>query len=498
MRELISQKLLPLCKSVAVLLLLVKPVYGFPAAINSTLTSCLTESVDLDVARAQFPFEAQYYKDDVHPYNYNFNRTPKAVMYPYNAKEVAAIVSCALPFGLKVQARGGGHDLNNKALGKTNQSTIVVDLQNMKSIKLNENTGVASVGAGARLKDIVEALHTQGRRYMPHGASATVGIGGHAAIGGLGLHSRLVGTALDTMEAAEVVLANGTIANISNSNGADIFWAIRGAGASFGIVTEYAFQTSPEPEEVLNFEYVVASEEPAVLSEAFDVFQHIFANSTLDRRLSAISVIQKNRTTFSGAFFGPASEYSSYDLEKKIPGITNAAVYPALTWSEHMERLFAATGHLFPEQAFFDSLGTVIALDTMPSKKSVVETFQHMQTQDPGSENWFALVDVYGGAVNDVKTEATAFPHRNMAYIFAIYVTTDGVTTPVTNAYVDQAILTIQDFSPDKYSNYAGYGNLRTKHPQQAFWGPNLPRLNSIKLQVDPENVFSSMHGVEP
>ena len=141
----------------------------------------------------------------------------------------------------------------------------MVDLTHFSEVQV-DSMGLARVGPGNKLKDVAEKLHAANGRYMPHGSSPTVGIGGHATVGGLGLHSSLEGTALDTLQEAEVVLANGTVARASATENQDLFWAIRGAGASFGIVTEFTFQTKSEPKEVLNFAFTVASTDPASLS----------------------------------------------------------------------------------------------------------------------------------------------------------------------------------------------------------------------------------------
>ncbi|KAH7168163.1 hypothetical protein DER46DRAFT_657789 [Fusarium sp. MPI-SDFR-AT-0072] len=468
-----------------------------PNSIDS-LNRCLEKSIGNQDALAQFSFEPGFYERDVNLYNLNFNYTPVAILYPRTAKHVSAVVSCAAKHGRKVQARGGGHDLTNKALGHVD-GIVVVDLRNMKTVKLDLTSGLASVGGGATLGDISRALHSQGRRQMPHGASASVGIGGHATIGGLGMHSRLYGATLDVWREAEVVLANGTIVRASESKNSDVFWALRGAGASFGIVTEFTFQTYPEPQQVVNFRFTLTSKDSSKLANFFKIGQEIMrSDKALDRRFSTTAVVQKDTLTFSGAFFGPEDDYLKLNLKQRFAGAQNVTETFKLTWTEHLERLFEATEALFPHQEYFDSLGTAIDFATLPTNDTIDRLFQHLQTQGPGSDEWFGLLDYYGGALRDVETSATAFPHRDLAYLFAVYVVTQQPTTRKTNEYVDRAILEIQDHTPEGYLNYAGYGNLRTPTPQQTYWGPNLQRLERIKSVVDGKDVFSTPDGVKP
>jgi FAD/FMN-containing dehydrogenase len=361
-----------------------------------------------------------------------------------------------------------------------------------------DSTGLARVGPGNKLKDVAEKLHAANGRYMPHGSSPTVGIGGHATVGGLGLHSRLEGTTLDALQEAEVVLANGTIVRASSGDNPDLFWAIRGAGASFGIVTEFTFQTKPEPKEVLNFAFTIASTDPASLSVSFKAYHQITNDAQLDRRFSAAVVVTKNQLQITGAFFGPQSDFDRIDLEPRIPGITQRSVVAGLSWMEHMNRTFDSISSSFPAQSYFTAQDTCITRSTLPTNTSIDNMFQHIQTTDAGSDNWFVLIDLYGGAVGDVAADATALPHRDMAYFFTPYAITDSPTNQTTRNFIQKAVLEIQGNEPDRYLSYAGYTSLPSGFvPQEKYWGPNLARLQRIKPVVDPDDVFSTPYGVK-
>lgn len=359
-------------------------------------------------------------------------------------------------------------------------------------------TGLARVGPGNKLKDIAEKLHAAGGRYMPHGSSPTVGIGGHATVGGLGLHSRLEGTTLDALQEAEVVLANGTVARTSSTEHPDLFWAIRGAGASFGIVTQFTFQTKPEPKEILNFGFIVESTSPASLSASFKAYHQITNAIDLDRRFSAAVVISKDQLQINGAFFGPESDFNRIDLEARIPGITKRTVVAGLKWMEHMNRTFESIASIFPAQSYFGAQDTCITRSTLPSNTSIDNMFQHIQTADAGTNRWFVLVDLYGGAVDDVAVDATSLPHREMSYFFTPYAITDLPTNETTRTFIEKAVLEMQGNEPEKYLSYAGYTSLASGfEPQSKYWGPNLARLQKIKASVDPNDVYSTPYGVK-
>lgn len=371
-------------------------------------------------------------------------------------------------------------------------------MKNLNQVQVN-SAGVATIGAGNRLKDVCEKLHATGMRYMPHGSSPTVGIGGHATVGGLGYHSRLLGTSIDVMTGAEVVVANGTIVNASEKEHSDLFWAIRGAGASFGIVTSFNFQTEPEPDNVVNFSYTISSTSPANLSAAFKVYHHLTTQRSLDRRLSAVAIIRKDTLLISGAFFGSKSDYEGLDFGSQIPGITDRTLKTDSTWMEHMNATFKSISNIFPEQSYFYAKDTAVTYSALPSNSTIDTVFEYFQTADSGTDDWFVLIDLYGGATNDASAGAMSYPHRDPAYFFSLYARSHSETTITIHDFVENAILTYQDNKPERFLSYAGYTNLRIKgSPQKKYWGDNLSRLETIKAAVDPEDVFSTPQGVKP
>lgn len=101
--------------------------------------------------------------------------------------------------------------------------------------------------------------------------------------------------------------------------------------------------------------------------------------------------------------------------------------------------------------------------------------------------------------MNDVAAGATSYPHRDLAYFFALYARSGSETTGTIHDFVEKAVLTYQDNKPERFLSYAGYTNLRIKgSPQKQYWGANLSRLEGIKAVVDREDVFSTPQGVKP
>src|SRR5262245_40112749 len=167
---------------------------------------------------------------------------PQAVVLCRTAADVVEAIAFAGRSGIEVTARSGGHDF----AGRSSGPGIVLDLAAMHSLEVSD--GVATVGPGIRLGDLYAAL-AQHDVTIPAGCGATVGIGGQALGGGLGLLGRSRGLTSDQVVAEQVALADGRVVECDERHHEDLFWALRGAGAyGLGVVTRLTLHTLPEPE----------------------------------------------------------------------------------------------------------------------------------------------------------------------------------------------------------------------------------------------------------
>jgi FAD binding domain len=166
---------------------------------------------------------------------------PQAVVLCRTPADVVAAIAFAHRSGIAVTVRSGGHDF----AGRSSGPGIVLDLTAMHSLEVAD--GLASVGPGFRLGDLYAAL-AQHELSIPAGCGATVGIGGQALGGGLGLLGRSRGLTSDQVVAAQVVLADGRVVECDEQRHDDLFWALRGAGAyGLGVVTRLTLRTVAEP-----------------------------------------------------------------------------------------------------------------------------------------------------------------------------------------------------------------------------------------------------------
>src|SRR5262249_50269528 len=166
---------------------------------------------------------------------------PQAVVLCRTPEDVVEAIAFARRSGIEVAVRSGGHDF----AGRSSGPGMVLDLTPMHSLEVSD--GLATVGPGFRLGDLYAAL-AQHEVTIPGGCGATVGIGGQALGGGLGLLGRSWGLTSDHVAAARVVLADGRVVQCDEQRHEDLFWALRGAGAlGLGVVTRLTLRTVPEP-----------------------------------------------------------------------------------------------------------------------------------------------------------------------------------------------------------------------------------------------------------
>jgi FAD/FMN-containing dehydrogenase len=174
-------------------------------------------------------------------YNSDVDIRPALIARCLDAADVAAAVSYARARGLDVSVRGGGHNPAGFALV---EGGLVVDLTPQRWVRVDADTQLVQVGGGCTLADIDHATHAHGL-VVPSGTFGTTGIGGLALGGGIGHFTRKFGLTIDNLVDADVVLADGSIVKASETQNPDLFWAIRGGGGNFGVVTAFTFRAQP-------------------------------------------------------------------------------------------------------------------------------------------------------------------------------------------------------------------------------------------------------------
>ncbi|MCI0453585.1 MAG: FAD-binding oxidoreductase, partial [Candidatus Dadabacteria bacterium] len=180
-------------------------------------------------------------------WNAMINRRPAVIVQCAKADDVSHAIRLARRNGLEISIRGAGHNIAGNAVC---EGGMMIDFSNMKNVRVDAAKRRAYVEPGATLADFDEAVQKYGLA-TPVGINSTTGIAGLTLGGGFGWLTRKYGMTIDNLVSADVVTADGKKARASENEDADLFWAIRGGGGNFGVVTQFEFKLHPVGPEIL-------------------------------------------------------------------------------------------------------------------------------------------------------------------------------------------------------------------------------------------------------
>jgi len=444
------------------------------------------------------------------PWNLRCQPKPLVLAYANTAADVAAVVKLAAQYGIPVQPRSGGHSYASYSLGGTSGS-LVIDLAAMDKVVVDQTTWRATIGPGIRLKGVNEGLLKQGKRTIPHGVGLQVGMGGHATVGGQGPLARMYGLTLDQVVEMEVVIADGSIVQASATENPDLFWALRGAGASFGIVTSFTVITHPIPTSITHYSFQLTlgspddAATPTKLAALFMKWQEFISSPVVlaDRGFNSTVVIINWVLLIQGSRFGTKAELETSDvmilmnthfgnIDVKFRELDWAA--STVAWATDV--VYQITGSV-PIPMYMKSLS--VRKNKLLTQKTVTEWFEYLHKYAPGDSVWTVLCDLEGGAISDIANDTTAYAQRDSLFALTAYAIAALPFPDDVLAFLNGMMDTITNAMPDgNFGVYPGYVDPlipKSKWPTQ-YWGANYPRLLKIKEQYDPKHVFSNPQSV--
>lgn len=377
---------------------------------------------------------------------------------------------------------------------------VVVDLKYFQKFSMDPDTHIATIGAGTNLGDLQDRLLQAGGRAMTHGSCPQVGVGGHFTIGGLGLMSRQWGTALDHVLEAEVVLANSSIVTASNTQNEDIFWAVKGAAASFGIVTEFKVRTQEIPKGAVQYTYTFSQGDVLDKVNLFQAWQSIIAKPNITRNYSTELTIFQDGIVITGSFFGTREEFEEFEQQNNLPIQNTGNVAYITNWlallAHAAENYLVSIGGALLTSFYSKSLSFTV--DELFTEHGLVALFTYLDNAPKSSGNWWIIFDLEGGATNDVPMNATSYVHRDAVMWMQSYAVV-GFEPPAftTRRFLDLLHqVVIENRPPGPLRSYPGYVDPYLENGQSAYWGSNLGQLQRIKILVDPNDVFHNPQSV--
>lgn len=428
---------------------------------------------------------------DFSEYNHSFNtRTqvaPRVRVVAGSAKAVSITMLWAANNGLRFAVRSGGHSYE----GFSQSPDLVIDVRGMTGIKLATDKKSVSIGSGSSLGSVYKALWPS-NLAIPAGSCFSVGVAGHSLGGGFGLLGRSFGLACDSVLSMEVVDASGQIRNVSGQESPDLFWALRGGGnGSFAVVTNFNFRTSPVSM-VARFG-ITWSKPIAQAAKIVQAWQQWLAE--LPPSITGTLHLTKDRGGLIKVHMAGLSVQSESKLKVELKRLQRVAG-PADQVSTTTQT-FKVAATIFNGGPADDSLlmkgKSDYVIDPM-TDQGILTLLNGLQNA-PGEI--FVLCDTYGGAINKIASDATAFVHRgNTRYSIQYYMEwTDPAASDANIAMMRTLYTSMRPHvSGGAYVNYCDL-DLGDSYAR-AYWGDNLPRLMKIKAGVDPKNIFRHAQSV--
>lgn len=425
-------------------------------------------------------------------YNGMIDRRPRVVVQCVDAGDVMASVDFARENGLDLSVRGGSHSVPGFG---TNDDGVVIDLSAMKGVRVDPLTQMVRAEGGCTWGDFNHATYAFGLATTG-GVVSTTGIAGLTLGGGIGYLSRGFGLTLDSLVSADVVTADGQFLVASEEQNQDLFWALRGGGGNFGVVTSFEYQLHPVKDifagifffplehtrEVLEFyrDYVATAPEEMGLFPAFQIAPPLPFIPEKEHGKTFCAIVS--------CWAGPLDrgEKALEPIRRAAPSVAELVTpmpYPALN-SAFDELLPPGLQHYW-KASFASELtdGAIEAHIEHGPKIPVVNSTMHIYP--------------INGACHRVASDATAFAYRDATFATVIA----GMwPDPADN---DKNIKWVKDYykALEPHSAAGGYINFMADDDQDRIhdnYKDNYSRLATIKKQYDPGNLFHENQNIKP
>lgn len=461
------------------------PTPGLPAAFTSALRAALRGDVIAP--------EDDAYEEARPVYNAMIQRWPGAIARVADIADIVTCVRDARDADVTVAVRGGGH---NAAGFGTVDGGLVIDLSRLKGIRVDPQARTVRVGAGCVWGDVDHAAHPFGLT-VPCGIVASTGVAGLTLGGGSGYLTRSCGLTIDNLLSADVVLADGSLVTAGPDENSDLFWALRGGGGNFGIVTSFLFRAHPVSSVIGGPTFWDVENAEAVLS----AYQELMTDApeALGGFFTFVNVPPV--PPFPEALHGRtvAGVVWCYDGTKSA---FDETVQPLLDAAAPL--LHAAQEMPFPMlNSFFDplipsGLQWYWRADFMGrlSPAAIAEHARHGAAL-PTPLSQMHLYPVNGAAAR-VAPDATAYRHRDALWSQVIVAIDPD---PANADRLRDWAVTYHDALHPHAKAGAAYVNFMMDEGArriQATYGDNYLRLRQIKARYDPDNLFRINQNIPP
>ena len=410
--------------------------------------------------------------------------SPVYVLRPKNLGDVQAGVRFAVDAGLSLSVRGGGHSFPGFG---TNDGGVVIDLSKLATVEVvDKERHLVRIGGGAVWGQVAAALAPH-NLAISSGDTKSVGVGGLTLTGGIGWKVRKYGLALDQLVAVELVTATGDVVRAAADENPELFWAVRGGGGNFGIVTAFDFAAHPTTDVFEGKIAFAAAEVAGVLQGWADYVR------TAPDELTSIAEFAN---PFAGGPEAPIEIHVVFDGDD--PETAAKALDP-------IRRLGTVLSDDVALKPYADTLVEgmtpppgiqLMTRSGFVAKDSVPDVLRILTEVGAAERSPFIAVRSVGGAVSRVAEDATAYANRQAELMF---VTNTIGPKPVVDAARPGLDVIWARLAPHLSGAYANFLASATDEDVAAVYpAGTYQRLAAVKRQYDPTNLFAGNHNIRP
>jgi len=442
-------------------------------------TLCLPTDADYDQSRSLW--------------NAMIDRKPGMILRCSGAADVIQAVNFARDHSLLLAVRGGGHNIAGKG---SCDGGLMIDLSEMTSVRIDPEQRIARVEPGAILSDVDKESQAFGLA-TPLGINSTTGVAGLTLGGGFGWLTRKYGLTVDNLISADVITADGLLRHASADENSDLFWALRGGGGNFGVVTSFEFQLHAIGSEVLSGLVVHSAEKTSELHD-----QYLDFVRTAPDELTAWVVMRKapplpflpeqwhgkDVLIFAVCYTGDMAEGERVLAPLRALGepiVDVISPHPFTAWQTAFDPLLTEGARNYWKSHDF----TYLDGETM----AIIRDYA---AKLPGAECEIFIAHM-GGATNRVPFDATAYPHRDTEFVLNVHTRWQDPSDD------ERCIKWARDFFDSTAANANGgvYVNFMADDEAARVgnaYGDNFARLAHIKSRYDPGNLFRVNQNIAP
>jgi FAD/FMN-containing dehydrogenase len=443
-------------------------------------------------ARIVLPGDPSY--DEVRViWNAMIDRRPAIIVQCAEADDVPHAITFARDNGLELSIRGAGHNIAGNAVCNDG---VMIDLSTMANVRVDTEKKRAYVEPGATLANFDQAVQAHGLA-TPVGINSTTGISGLTVGGGFGWLTRKYGMTIDNLVSADVISAEGKKIRASENDNADLFWAIRGGGGNFGIVTQFEFDLHAVGPEILAGLLVFPFDQAR---QALRQYREFVASAPEELSVWVVlrqapplpflpeDVHGREVVVFAIFYAGDIKEGERVIEPLRSFGDAHGehiGVQPYTEWQQAFDPLLTPGARNYWKSHNFTELSDG-ALDVMIEYAGGLPS--------PQCEIFIGHI---AGAANRIPANAMAYGHRDTKFVLNVHGRWDD------EAQDESCIAWAREFfnASAPFASAGAYVNFMTEEEGdriEAAYGPNYDRLVQIKRKYDPENVFHLNQNIKP